>query len=384
MIFIAGISIALFISALIIVKKDKSKSDFILLIWMILNAAHLSLFHLTSAEAIYDYPHLLGLQFPFPLIHGVLLYYYVSTVTNQLPKKKGIIFLHLLPSILTYIYLIQFFKFSAEEKIEIFRSGGQDYLGFQQVLLFTVFLSGIVYVIWTSYILRKHKKRIRNEFSNIEDINLNWLRLLTYGLGAVWIVVIFTENDGLIHACISIFVIIVGFFGIQQKNIFNTFERKATIDSAIAEEVLKEELPEKELEKAEELMVIKEKYTSSGLSEKKLDEYYAKLNKIITIDKVYTNPDLSLSELASNLDINANYLSQIINKKESKTFYDYINGYRVDEFKRLIAIPKNRQFTLLAVAYDCGFNSKSSFNRYFKKITGLTPSQYVKPLNSEK
>jgi len=378
MIFIAGISIALFISSLLIVKKDKSKSDYILMVWMILNALHLALFYLTCYETIYEYPHLLGIQFPFPLIHGVLLYYYVATVTNQTPKRKGQILLHFVPSILTYLYLISFFIKSGAEKTEIFKSGGEGYEVFQLVLLIAVFISGIIYVIWSSLILKWHKKRIRNEFSNIEDINLNWLRLLIYGLGAVWMIVILTENDSLIHTGVSIFVILVGFFGIQQKNIFTTREEISIDTNSKKEDKLEQKsTPQIEEEKP------KGKYLKSGLTDEKAEQFYIRLLSLMTEDKVYTNSELSLSELARMLDINPNYLSQIINEKENKSFYDFINSYRVEEFKRLISNPKNRQFTLMAIAYDCGFNSKSSFNRYFKKMTDLTPSQYVKPLKGE-
>jgi AraC-like DNA-binding protein len=69
-------------------------------------------------------------------------------------------------------------------------------------------------------------------------------------------------------------------------------------------------------------------------------------------------------------------ISQIINQKENKNFYDFVNTYRFEEFKRLISLQKNQQYTLLSLAYDCGFSSKSSFNRYFKKATGQTPSEY--------
>ena len=367
MIFIAGISIALFISALLLVKKDKSESDKLLFLWMILNAIHIALFYLFYTDVIYDYPYLLGLKFPLPLLHGVLLYYYVSSVTNQFPKNKAVVLSHLIPSIITIIYLIPFMLLPAEQKIEIFKNGGKSYAVFQKVLLISVFLSGIIYVIWSSLILSKHKERIRNQFSNIEEINLKWLQFLIYGLGVIWILVIFTQNDFLIFIGVSVFVILVGFFGIQQKNIFGAKEIEAKI--------IKNPNSKKEL-------VTKEKYVNSGLSEEKEEKYYERLSKLVVEEKVYTNSELSLSDLASKLDIHPNYLSQIINKKESKTFYDFINAYRVEEFKRLIAIPDNQQFTLIAIAYDCGFNSKSSFNRYFKKITEQTPSQYVRSLNS--
>jgi AraC-like DNA-binding protein len=77
------------------------------------------------------------------------------------------------------------------------------------------------------------------------------------------------------------------------------------------------------------------------------------------------------------LNTQPNYLSQILNELEGKNFYDYINTLRTEEFKRLIAIPDNRKYTLLALAQQCGFNSKSSFNRYFRKVTGQSPSEFM-------
>jgi len=374
MLFIAGISIAFFISALLLVKKEKSKSDVFLFLWMILNAVHLSLFYLFYIDAIYDFPYLLGLHFPLPLLHGVMLYYYVSSVTSQFPKKKIIALSHLIPSIITFAYLIHFFVLPSEQKIEIFKNQGSSYLVFQKVLLYGVFLSGITYVIWSSLILQNHKKRIRDQFSNIEEVNLKWLQFLTYGLGVVWSLIILTQNDTLIFIGVSIFVILIGFFGIQQKSIFTSKEVEYKI---IEKEIVKTKIVE-----AVSPVERKEKYVNSGLSDEKAEEYYEKLSNLVNQEKLYLNADLSLNDLASKLEIHPNYISQIINEKENKTFYDYINTYRVNEFKELIAVPKNQQFTLMAVAYDCGFNSKSSFNRYFKKITGQTPSQYVKALKS--
>jgi len=148
---------------------------------------------------------------------------------------------------------------------------------------------------------------------------------------------------------------LIGFFGVQQRDIFSNVKS------------LKQN-PSKEK---------KVKYASSGLSTEIAENLYKNLIEQITKESYYTESSLSLNDLAQKLDISPNYLSQIINEKEEKNFFDFINAFRVAEFKRLIAVPTNQQYTLLALAYDCGFNSKSSFNRSFKKHTGFTPSQYA-------
>ena len=358
MIYIAGISIALFISALLLVKKDKSLADQFLLMWMLLNVAHLGFYYLDFAGIMYDYPQVLGVQLPFPLFQGVALYFYVSSVTNQTPKKQWHYVLHLIPAMLAYLYLIRFFTLPAAEKVDIFKQeGGEDHALFMMVLLIAVLISGIIYVVWCSWLLIKHKKNIVSQFSDIEEISLSWLQFLVYGFGLVWCFVIFTQNDKIIYQAVAVFVILVGFFGVQQKNIFNKAVDKY---------------------KEPQGTPVKEKYQSSGLSEENSDEHFEKLARLMDQQQLYKNANLSLGDLAKELNLHPNYLSQIINEKGGVSFYDYINTYRVEEFKRQIELPENKKFTLMSLAFDCGFNSKSSFNRNFKKITGQIPSQFAK------
>ncbi|MBN1791468.1 MAG: AraC family transcriptional regulator [Bacteroidales bacterium] len=86
---------------------------------------------------------------------------------------------------------------------------------------------------------------------------------------------------------------------------------------------------------------------------------------------------LTLNTLAVELNISVNHLSQIINQYQGKNFYDFVNEYRVEEFKTRVASPKNQHLSILAIAFDSGFNSKSSFNLVFKNHTGMTPSQFM-------
>lgn len=93
-------------------------------------------------------------------------------------------------------------------------------------------------------------------------------------------------------------------------------------------------------------------------------------------EQPYINMDLTLKDLATALDTYPYYITQVLNTVFNQNFYDFINTYRVEEVQRRLSDPQFKNLTILAVAYDCGFNSKSSFNRIFKQKTGLTPSQY--------
>lgn len=109
-------------------------------------------------------------------------------------------------------------------------------------------------------------------------------------------------------------------------------------------------------------------------------DYKAKLQQLIETEKPYLNPDVSLRSLANELDIHPNQLSWLLNDGFGKNFNEFINHYRVEEFKQLAKLPENANLTIMAIAYDCGFNSKTVFNSYFKKETGLTPKQFLKGL----
>ncbi|MGB3063302.1 helix-turn-helix domain-containing protein [Sphingobacterium thalpophilum] len=97
--------------------------------------------------------------------------------------------------------------------------------------------------------------------------------------------------------------------------------------------------------------------------------------------KCYQDPELTLGDLAKILEVHPVILSQVINSREQKSFYDYVNTYRVETFKELLLRPDSRQYTMLSLAFECGFNSKTSFNRNFKKITQMSPSAYAKGLD---
>jgi AraC-like DNA-binding protein len=319
---------------------------------MFLILVHQFVLYIFITEDVYSFPFLLGIEHPLPLLQGVFLFLYVSFLTNQLPEKRGVLILHFVPATAMYLYLIPFFMLPTDQKIEVYRNRGAGYELFLMIKVYAISLSGVFYVTWSALLLRKHRNNIRDQFSDLEKINLQWLRVLTYGLGGIWLLVILFRNDVLILAGVVVFVFLIGFFGIRQAEIFKPGQPLADGDEQ------------------------KKKYPKSGLSEEASAKLHQALIQLMSEGALYKKSDLSINDLSSELGVHPNYLSQIINQKEKKNFYDFVNTYRFNEFKRLIAMQKNRQYTLLSLAFDCGFSSKSSFNRYFKKATGKTPSEY--------
>lgn len=122
----------------------------------------------------------------------------------------------------------------------------------------------------------------------------------------------------------------------------------------------------------------KKKYKQALLDTDEIKKYSKDLEQIMLDYKLYLNPDLSLKDLASYLELPANYVSQLLNLGFQKNFSEYVNTYRINEFKERILLEENKGLTIMAVAYDSGFNSKTVFNTFFKKIEGITPNAYLK------
>lgn len=116
----------------------------------------------------------------------------------------------------------------------------------------------------------------------------------------------------------------------------------------------------------------------------KTDEHYQKLLSLIAEEKLFKNPDISMTLLAAKMKLSNGYLSQIINQKEGKNFFEFINDYRVEEVKRNLADPNFDHFSILGIGLEAGFKSKSTFNAVFKKMTGNTPTAYKRLLIEEK
>ena len=120
----------------------------------------------------------------------------------------------------------------------------------------------------------------------------------------------------------------------------------------------------------------KRKYKKSLFNEEQLEQYRRQLEQLMSQEKPYLDPDLTLRGLAQTMEIPPNHLSQLLNEGLDKNFAEYINFYRLETFKSKVTDPTQQRFTLIALAYDSGFNSKTVFNTFFKKKMGKTPKAY--------
>jgi AraC-like DNA-binding protein len=119
------------------------------------------------------------------------------------------------------------------------------------------------------------------------------------------------------------------------------------------------------------------RYERSGMDASMMNDYEAALAAFMQKSRIYLDPDLSLEVLATRMKMSRHHLTQLLNEKLEKNFYSFINEYRIGEAIDRLNDPSSH-VNILSLAFDCGFNSKSSFNNYFKKIVGTTPTAYRK------
>lgn len=353
----AGVFIAFFSSFLILGKQKKRTQDFLLAIWFLIIGIHLVFFIIFRADGFLKYSYLIGFELLLPFMHGPMLYLYIVSVTGRKISKKNWL-LSGSSVFIVYILLFQFLTLSPQNRVMVYLNNGKGYELLSDIIKILMMFSGVFYVTLSFLTVRKYKKRISEHYSNTEKINLNWVYYLIFGIAFIWIAVII-RNNILIFSMVVLFILVAAYFGISRVGILD--------------------LPVIIVEKDSDHEVVKYQKNSPGNDV--IQDVYRKLIERMEDEKLYKDPELNLNHVAQLLQVHPNILSQTINSIENKNFYDYINRQRIEEFKKLAVLPENQKYTILSLAFESGFNSKTSFNRNFKKYMECSPREFLKSQN---
>jgi len=356
-----GAAQGLFLSILIFQRRSNQYANRFLALLVLLYSFYLTKPMLDALNNSSFSPHIVAVGLGIVLLFGPLHYLYVKFLISPGEKFAQRHWLHFLPYAVGKIYIFPYHFASADYKMNTPMSIDYPYVF---VIIWTMVIQGLVYMILSLTLLKSHSERIKSHFSTIDKINLNWLRNITILTTAVWMIVlcihIFNQfnflphisGDPLIVLAMTVLIYAMGYIGLMQPEIFSG-------DDSVTDQ---------------------KKYLRSGLTEDAADSSLDKLLKFMETEKPFIDSNLKLLSLAKSISISPHHLSQIINDKLNQNFFDFVNSYRVEEAKIMLLDPSNQHFTLLAIAYDVGFNSKSAFNASFKKHSGVTPSHFRKSI----
>ena len=379
-----GIAAALLVISVLLTlpgaDKRANRCLALLLAILVLNLAH---GFYTQSTILETMPYLFMLGFPTYLGLGPLLYFYTRALTDAEWTFGWNHCLHFLPLALTWLLLLPIFLQPPEvkrEMIELSRSAGAGQWGVVFIAYVPIVLSLVGYSVACLRQLRRHQTRILDEFSSIEQVNLNWLRGLAVFMILISLSVLLPVPEGsprlFWFKIISVTLIFyIGHMGIRQPLIFRPGRGGPNSNSEVAAGTPSASTLESRPTDGELNVTASRKYQNTGLSDADAQHYWAQLQTLIEADRPYLDPDLTLAELAQKLEVHPAQLSQIINACAQKNFYDFINERRIQIAQDLL-LEQDGRWTILDIALEAGFNSKSTFYSQFKKHSGMTPTAF--------
>ncbi|HSR68323.1 MAG TPA: helix-turn-helix domain-containing protein [Acidobacteriota bacterium] len=320
-----------------------------LLLLYSLQLLEIVLYWTRSLQAV---PHLWGMSWLFPYLYGVLLYFYARAQTEPALTLGLRQAPHLAPFLLGGLLFLPFYLQAGEIKRRMLQSSypGQGEGGVSLFVLSIWLLQFIHFTVYLMLTLRVLKGAGRGSPS------YSWLRRLTAAFGITFACWFF---NGMAVA--------FGFPYLRLIDYASSLSMSATI-YAIGYTALRQ--PELFLQSWTD------KYRGSTLTADQAEDFQRRLLEVMQAGKPYRDAQLRLKDLAGKLEVHPHHLSQVINQHFQRNFNDFVNAYRVEEAKRLMADPRHRHDTLLDLAFEAGFNNKTSFNQAFKKHAGTTPSRF--------
>jgi len=285
---------------------------------------------------------------------GPLVYFYVKSIVNSHFRLKKSHLLHFIPVLIQgTLYLFLSFK-NYEYRHWYWEEVHLPYT--YRVEFDGTFISMAIYLFFSIQLLREYQNWLKDHHSDHSTKKLNWLKMilvLMFVLCIQWFVEVILRDVYQVYYDYNYTPLILGLVTL-------VFAYRAFFQEDQKEVVFinnKEETKTTEFQLDQELM---------GRIVKRMEE-----------DRDFLDPKLSLKEFAVRCKLPQKTVSQYLNQGLQKTFHEYVNAYRIEEFKERVIKSEEKNRTLEGLAYDCGFNSKATFNRIFKKNTGLTPTAYV-------
>lgn len=322
-----------------------------------------------SRSFFIKYPHFYGVSTSFSLLFFPLMYLYIKSYLYKDARRfiRGII--HYLPAVAYVLIFMPFFLKSGTEKVEILKHGFSPWIvTFQSILNIVIILQGIIYSVMSLRSLHHFQYFRKRKLSKVQSQSVQWLRFFVIANIFLWIVgalgalteivdISYPFNPfNIFYLGLTILTIVISIFTIIRPQLF-----------AMEEDVIS--------------LFVENKAVEESISDEELEQRdYDFLLAYFTTEKPFLKNDLKMKDLVDNTGLSNKRITDIFANRFKKSFFDVVNEYRTNEAIRLIQDGFHKKHTLPHLAEVAGFNSKTTFNRIFKKYTGQTPSEFIQSM----
>lgn len=349
----------------------------------------------THREIAQEYPKIQLLPDFILLIYAPLFYFYLQKLLFQSEKLVVRRAFHFIPAVLQFlIYLPYFLMDSNILKLKMVNQDADLQIIFGAVGALSLIVNA--YYWWLCYkAIDIYKTQYQTRYSY--EQNLHYLNTVLFIQAACLVLWLFTgflflfggyifsgnadireKSVDVIWLVFSTITYFLGYYAIHQPEVFKVPQHEDGFDEddTSVTEAVSDKVTLLPKESFGSVPTPKDNVHREKLFDEQFLQQREKIKEYLQKSRAYSNPNLSLNELAAKVKIPPHVLSKVINDGFGVNFFDFINGYRIDEFKKLVRDPRFKNQTFLAVAFEVGFNSKTAFNRSFKKITNQTPRDY--------
>lgn len=369
-VFIIGTFESIFLLLLLLGKKNKSLPDYLLGVIFMLYAISIGsvYFELQNIKNNHAYSAITNISWLFLFLHGPALWFYIKSLSDPEFRFKPMYLLHFIPFIFFSVFqYYNFINLTVPEKIVFLENDFFKELVSYKITVLAIGVSTLGYNTWALNLISRRRDKLMQQYSKIEDIDLGWLNVLTiaalisysvnvalFTLDLIFHFATYKYLMFLTNIFATVYVLFLGYFGIRQGNIFInsvgvTRESGGKPDS--------NEIP------------------SSAITAD--DAFIRILIRNMEEKQPYLDPEITISRLSELLNVKIEFLSEVLNTRLNQNFFDFINKYRIEEFKIQSILKANSHLSIMGIAYNCGFNSKASFYRAFRKFEGTSPSEYI-------
>lgn len=375
-------------------RRDERLSDLFLAAILIINSVKIAFWMLGFAGWYDSHNGYTSFMFYFPfnnmLLLGPLVYFYFLSITNAQFSLRKIQPVHFILPALYLLFIVGkfaidftfYFPFENVERTQYGTKGPWAEADKHVLFLLLGYLSFGYYLYKTLDAFKAYRIYVAHNFSSSHQISFNWIRNLIYvccsGVAIFFIfdLIAFIVKgnsfrfDWYAYAGLGIITYYLSLVG------YNSYSAKWRQLAFTGSDQQLSVVPVSESSQKE----MEEVVTASLPDE--VTVWIEKIKTLVTVHSLYLEPELTLADLARHAATNPSYLSKIINSATGQNFNDFVNEYRVQAVRKKLQAGEQQKQTLLSIAFDCGFNSKATFNRAFKKSTGLSPKDFLQQTNS--